>query len=143
MINNHRRGVSCILGDEMGLGKTAQATAVMEHIRLIRGTTQPFLVIAPLTTLGHWKREIEAWTDMNVVSYEVRLRRLLVSLRLTRVERLRNHSLSHTDALNGSPHTYSSISLKHTHTHTYTLSVRPLNHLKRRARRRMEPTCLV
>lgn len=48
----------------------AQATAVMEHIRLVRGTAQPFLVIAPLTTLGHWKREIENWTDMNVVSYE-------------------------------------------------------------------------
>jgi SNF2 family DNA or RNA helicase len=76
MINNHRRGVSCILGDEMGLGKTAQATAVMEHIRLIRGATHPFLVIAPLTTLGHWKREIESWTDMNVVAYEVR--RLLI-----------------------------------------------------------------
>ena len=29
----------------------------------------PFLVIAPLTTLGHWVREIETWTDLNVVQY--------------------------------------------------------------------------
>ena len=28
---------------------------------------RPFLVIAPLTTLGHWTREMEKWTDMNVV----------------------------------------------------------------------------
>lgn len=26
-------------------------------------------VIAPLTTLGHWQREIETWTDMNCVVY--------------------------------------------------------------------------
>ena len=24
----------------------------------------PHIVIAPLTTLGHWKREIQTWTDM-------------------------------------------------------------------------------
>lgn len=30
----------------------------------IRG---PFLVLAPLSTLGHWKREIENSTDLNVV----------------------------------------------------------------------------
>jgi hypothetical protein len=29
----------------------------------------PFLVLAPLSTLGHWKREFEEWTDMNVVYY--------------------------------------------------------------------------
>lgn len=29
----------------------------------------PFLVVAPLTTLGHWVREIETWTDLNVVQY--------------------------------------------------------------------------
>ena len=26
-------------------------------------------VVAPLTTLGHWQREIETWTDMNCVVY--------------------------------------------------------------------------
>ena len=48
----------------MGLGKTAQSTAVLEHIRLTQLTAKPFMVVAPLTTLGHWKREIETWTDM-------------------------------------------------------------------------------
>ena len=40
----------------------------MEHVRTTQlRAPRPFLVIAPLTTLGHWKREIEKWTDMNVV----------------------------------------------------------------------------
>lgn len=29
----------------------------------------PLAVIAPLTTLGHWQREVETWTDMNCVVY--------------------------------------------------------------------------
>jgi SNF2 family DNA or RNA helicase len=29
----------------------------------------PVLVIAPLSTLGHWRREFEAWTDLNVTVY--------------------------------------------------------------------------
>ena len=68
MVGNYRRRKNVILGDEMGLGKTAQCISVMEHVRttLLRAP-RPFLVIAPLTTLGHWKREMEKWTDMNVV----------------------------------------------------------------------------
>jgi chromodomain-helicase-DNA-binding protein 7 len=30
----------------------------------------PFLVIVPLSTISHWKREFEAWTDMNVVVFQ-------------------------------------------------------------------------
>ena len=30
----------------------------------------PFLVIAPLTTLMHWQREVHKWTDMNAVVYD-------------------------------------------------------------------------
>jgi SNF2 family DNA or RNA helicase len=33
----------------------------------IRG---PFLVIAPLSTIAHWKREFEAWTEMNAIVYQ-------------------------------------------------------------------------
>lgn len=29
----------------------------------------PFLVLAPLSTLGHWKREFDDWTDMNALYY--------------------------------------------------------------------------
>ena len=49
---------------QMGLGKTAQSISVLafqEQFMKVRG---PFLIIAPLTTLGHWQMEVETWTDM-------------------------------------------------------------------------------
>jgi hypothetical protein len=48
----------------MGLGKTAQSISVLSWLRQYGGVRLPFLVVAPLTTLGHWQREIETWTDM-------------------------------------------------------------------------------
>lgn len=60
---------NCILADEMGLGKTVQATAILEHLRQNEHIRGPFLVVAPLVTLGNWKREIETWTTMNCVVY--------------------------------------------------------------------------
>ena len=42
-----------------GLGKTAQSVAVLEHARM--EGKGPFLVIAPLTTLMHWQREVHKW----------------------------------------------------------------------------------
>lgn len=48
----------------MGLGKTAQSLSVLEFQRQLCGIRGPFLVLAPLTTLGHWRTEIETWTDM-------------------------------------------------------------------------------
>ncbi|GLE01971.1 hypothetical protein PINS_up010809 [Pythium insidiosum] len=60
---------NCILADEMGLGKTVQATSILEHLRQREHIRGPFLVIAPLATLGNWKREIETWTTMNCVVY--------------------------------------------------------------------------
>lgn len=49
---------------QMGLGKTAQSLSVLEFQRQLCGIRGPFLVLAPLTTLGHWRTEIETWTDM-------------------------------------------------------------------------------
>ncbi|KAK9793449.1 hypothetical protein WJX73_007753 [Symbiochloris irregularis] len=69
MMSNCRDQRNCILGDEMGLGKTAQSIAALEFQRQLCGRHGPFLVIAPLTTLGHWQREIETWTTMNVVVF--------------------------------------------------------------------------
>ena len=63
---NHR---SVILADEMGLGKTAQAIAMLDHIWRRESIRGPFLVIAPLSTLAHWQREIEEWTDLSVLNY--------------------------------------------------------------------------
>ena len=49
---------------QMGLGKTAQSIAVLELLRQQLGHRGPFLIIAPLTTLHHWEREINTWTSM-------------------------------------------------------------------------------
>ncbi|KPM07329.1 Kismet-like protein, partial [Sarcoptes scabiei] len=61
-------GQNCILADEMGLGKTIQSiTFIQEMVRY--GIPYPYLVIAPLSTIGNWQREFETWTDLNVVTY--------------------------------------------------------------------------
>ena len=53
----------------MGLGKTVQTIALLNHLHLHENVHGPFLVIAPLSTLGHWKREFDEWTDMHCVYY--------------------------------------------------------------------------
>ena len=50
----------CILGDEMGLGKTLQVIALItQHKESGKG---PALVIAPVSLLENWKREISKFT---------------------------------------------------------------------------------
>ncbi|XP_057666138.1 chromodomain-helicase-DNA-binding protein 7 isoform X2 [Diorhabda carinulata] len=61
-------GRNCILADEMGLGKTIQSLTFL-HAVGDWGVRGPFLVIAPLSTIPNWQREIESWTDMNVIVY--------------------------------------------------------------------------
>ena len=63
----HKRNV--ILADEMGLGKTIQTIAFLNHLVNFENCRGPFLVIAPLSTLEHWKRTIEEWTNLNGVLY--------------------------------------------------------------------------
>lgn len=69
MKENYNQGKNSILADEMGLGKTIQVISLMEHVIHNMETTQPILVIAPLSTLGFWRREIESWTSLNVILY--------------------------------------------------------------------------
>ncbi|EGB03126.1 hypothetical protein AURANDRAFT_17992, partial [Aureococcus anophagefferens] len=57
-----------ILADEMGLGKTAQVATFLDGA-LRRGGGGPCLVVAPLSTIGHWERELEAWTALPWASY--------------------------------------------------------------------------
>lgn len=59
---------NCILADEMGLGKTIQSLAVINEM-VKYGIHSPYLVIAPLSTIGNWQREFETWTDLNVITY--------------------------------------------------------------------------
>lgn len=53
----------------MGLGKTVQTVATLEYLRSYENIRGPFLIIAPLSTVEHWRREFENWTDMNVVVF--------------------------------------------------------------------------
>lgn len=61
-------GRNCILADEMGLGKTIQSLTFIHTVWEL-GIRGPFLVIAPLSTIPNWQRELESWTDMNVIVY--------------------------------------------------------------------------
>ena len=70
MVTNFYKRKNVILGDEMGLGKTAQTIAVLEYARRYKSKCRPsFCVVAPLSTLTHWRREIEKWTDMNAIIF--------------------------------------------------------------------------
>jgi len=53
----------------MGLGKTVQIVTMLEHIFNVDGLPGPFLVVVPLSTIEHWRREIESWTDMRYCMY--------------------------------------------------------------------------
>ena len=70
---NHANKRGCILADEMGLGKTCQTVSFVQHIHNSTYNNihkkRPCLVVAPLSTLGHWKNEFERWTDLNCVIY--------------------------------------------------------------------------
>ena len=56
--------VQCCVLQQMGLGKTAQSISTLEFQRQLCNVAGPFLIVAPLTTLGHWQREVETWTPM-------------------------------------------------------------------------------
>lgn len=52
----------------MGLGKTIQSITFL-HSMYDYGIKGPYLIIAPLSTIGNWSREFEVWTDMNAIVY--------------------------------------------------------------------------
>ena len=60
---------NCILADEMGLGKTIQAVAFLDYLYNYQHLPGPYLIIAPLSTLPHWQRSFQDWTDLNAVVY--------------------------------------------------------------------------
>ncbi|KAF4695952.1 hypothetical protein FOZ62_011492, partial [Perkinsus olseni] len=59
------QGRNPILADEMGLGKTITTIAFLNFLYTVEKVKGPFLVVAPLSTLGHWKKVADQWTDMN------------------------------------------------------------------------------
>lgn len=58
LIANWYSNRNCILADEMGLGKTIQILAFLYHLNRYEKVLGPFLVLAPLTTLPQWRKEI-------------------------------------------------------------------------------------
>jgi len=60
---------SCILADEMGLGKTVQIVSLIEHLHRVEKIDKPYLIVVPLSTLEHWRREFAGWTDLRVNIY--------------------------------------------------------------------------
>jgi chromodomain-helicase-DNA-binding protein 7 len=49
-----------IIADEMGLGKTMQVVSFLKYLKLFERVRRPYLVVAPLSTLQHWRREFES-----------------------------------------------------------------------------------
>uniref|UniRef100_K3W760 Uncharacterized protein n=1 Tax=Globisporangium ultimum (strain ATCC 200006 / CBS 805.95 / DAOM BR144) TaxID=431595 RepID=K3W760_GLOUD len=69
MISCFKAQRSTILADEMGLGKTVQVVSFIEHLKTEESIRGPYLIVVPLSTIQHWRREIESWTDLNVCVY--------------------------------------------------------------------------
>jgi SNF2 family DNA or RNA helicase len=90
MLFNLLQNRNCILADEMGLGKTIQSAALLQmlkncqHSSTITSTSTalasssssstpchvgPFLIIAPLSTIVNWQREINTWTNLDCILY--------------------------------------------------------------------------
>ena len=65
----------CILADEMGLGKTVQIVTYLEHLVRVENIEGPFLIVVPLSTIEHWRREFSGWTDTKVCIYHDKERR--------------------------------------------------------------------
>ena len=69
MIDAFYKRRNVILADEMGLGKTIQSISLLYHLINFENYRGPFLIIAPLSTLAHWKRTVEEWTNLNAILY--------------------------------------------------------------------------
>lgn len=60
--NLFQKGQGGILADEMGLGKTVQTAAFLACLKHTQQGSH-FLVVAPVTLLSQWKRELETWAE--------------------------------------------------------------------------------
>jgi len=63
-----------LVATEMGLGKTVQIVCYIEHLFRVEKIRRPFLIVVPLSTIEHWRREFEGWTDIVISIYHDRQR---------------------------------------------------------------------
>jgi len=76
LVNSWFNKRNAILADEMGLGKTLQASVFLNYLFNVQKIRGPFLVLAPLSTIPHWERELHDWTEMRIISlYGIKERR--------------------------------------------------------------------
>lgn len=87
MAANFHSNRSVILADEMGLGKTAQVIIFLEYLRKTVGLGFPFLVIAPMSTMGHWRREVQRFTGIIKVLH-VHLIKICILLFIMEVQKI-------------------------------------------------------
>ncbi|CBZ29290.1 helicase-like protein [Leishmania mexicana MHOM/GT/2001/U1103] len=81
----HELGLHGILADEMGLGKTVQVAAFLAALAKV-GVLGTFLIVAPLSTMENWKKELLRWVPwMHVTEF-----RGTHKVRATLRSRLRN-----------------------------------------------------
>lgn len=69
MLFNLLQGRNSILADEMGLGKTIQSSTLLHMLKKHQTNAGPFLVVAPLSTIVNWQREVRAWTNLDAIMY--------------------------------------------------------------------------
>ena len=53
---------------------TVQIVTYLEHLHRVEKIHGPFLVVVPLSTVEHWRREFEGWTDLRCCVYHDRQR---------------------------------------------------------------------
>ncbi|CAK7898144.1 uncharacterized ATP-dependent helicase Irc5p [[Candida] anglica] len=69
LVSLYENGLNGILADEMGLGKTIQCISFISFL-MEQGITGPFLVVAPLSTVGNWSNEFRKFAPkIKVLEY--------------------------------------------------------------------------
>ena len=54
--------------------RTVQIVTYLEHLFRVEKLNGPFLVVVPLSTVEHWRREFEGWTNLQCCVYHDRQR---------------------------------------------------------------------
>ncbi|EGC36924.1 hypothetical protein DICPUDRAFT_97424 [Dictyostelium purpureum] len=71
LVSLYNRNLNGILADEMGLGKTVQTIAFISFLYERMNVREPFLVVAPLSTISNWSSEFIRWSPkLHVIVYK-------------------------------------------------------------------------